>query len=461
MKQGDIVTVKITDLNTNGEGVGRVEGKVVFVPDTVTGDCVQARVERVKNKYVTGTLRNVLASSEHRIRPRCMVADKCGGCQWQHIDEAYQRQAKQQQVLQAMQRIGGFDNLEIAPILHQEKSLNYRNKSTYPLKLSATGKVQAGYYRKGSHKLINLNQCPVQDERLHPLLAEVKKDIHYRGWSIYDETTSQWQLRHLALRIGIRTGEMLLTLVSTDDKLPDLSEQAAIWLDRYPGLVGVCLNLNRDRTNVIFGKETRTIAGESSISEIFAGVKLQIAADTFFQVNTVAAEMLLEYIVQQLQLRGDEVLLDAYCGIGTFTLPLSQKVKYAVGIEYSETSVAQARQNAELNQIRNVEFIEGKVAESLQNLKIKPNIVLLDPPRKGCSSQTIESLLQLKPETIVYISCKPATLARDSKLLVESGEYILSHVRSADFFPQTTHVESVAIFKKTARVEEKLSVSLE
>ena len=448
MKQGDLVTVKIADLNTSGEGVGRIDGKVVFVPNTVTGDCLQVRITQVKPKYAKALPQNLLVASEHRIRPRCIVADKCGGCQWQHIDETYQREAKRQQVIQALQRLGGFTDLKVEPILYADNSLNYRNKSTYPLKLSETGKVQAGYYRKGSHKIVNLNQCPVQDARLHPLLKEVKQDIHYQGWSIYDETTHQWQLRHLSLRIGIRTGEMLLTLVSTDDKLPNLKKQANAWLERYPNLVGVCLNLNSDRTNSIFGHKTLTIAGKPDIKEIFAGIELSILADTFFQVNTVAAEMLLNSIIQQLNLQGNELIVDAYCGIGTFTLPLAKLVKQAIGIESLAASVSQAQHNAKINQINNVKFYTGKVADCLETLDFRPDIIILDPPRKGCNSQVINSLLAMQPAKIVYISCKPATLARDLKAIVNSGIYRLNFLQSADFFPQTTHVESVAILEK-------------
>lgn len=448
MKQGDLVTLKITDLNTDGEGVGRVNTTVVFVPDTVPGDCIQVRITQVRANYVKAVLQNILVPSGHRIRPRCIVADKCGGCQWQHIEENYQREAKRKQVEQALQRIGGFTELDIEPILCTSNSLHYRNKATYPLKLSNTGKVQAGYYRKGSHKIVNLNQCPVQDERLNTLLKEVKQDIHHQGWSIYDETTHQWQLRHLSLRIGTHTGEMLLTLISTDDKLPNLEKQAQAWLDKYPNLVGVCLNINSDRSNIVFGNTTQTIVGKPDIKEIFAGIELRILSDTFFQVNTVAAEMLLNLIIQQLNLQGDEVLVDAYCGIGTFTLPLAKLVKQAIGIESLASSVNQAKQNAKINQITNVEFILGKVANSLQELSIKPNIVVLDPPRKGCNPQVIETLLEMQPSKIVYISCKPATLARDVKILVNSGIYHLSFIRSADFFPQTTHIESVAILER-------------
>ncbi len=448
MKQGDLVTLKITDLNSSGEGVGRVDGKVVFVADTITGDCVQVRVDKVKNKYARAVLKNIFTSSEYRIRPRCIVADKCGGCQWQHIDETYQREAKQKQVTEALQRIGKLEPVEITPILFAPQTLNYRNKSTYSLKLSATGKVQAGYFRKGSHKIVNLNQCPVQDERLHPLLTNIKQDIHYQGWSIYDETDHQWQLRHLSLRIGVNTGEMLLTLISTDAELPNLEKQAQEWLEQYPKLVGVCLNINSDRTNVIFGRETKTIAGKAYLKEIFSGVELAIGADTFFQINTTAAEMLLQKIIEQLDLQGSEVLVDAYCGIGTFTLPLAKLVQKALGIESSLSSVEQAINNARINQIENVEFLEGKVEDCLSQLAFKPDLVILDPPRKGCQPKVIETLLSIQPNKIVYVSCNPATLARDLKILIDSGIYQLDYVQCADFFPQTKHVETVVILTK-------------
>lgn len=448
MKQGDLVTIKITDLNSSGEGVGRVDGKVVFVPDTVTGDCVQVRVSQVKSKYARAVLKSIFASSEHRIRPRCIVADKCGGCQWQHISQIYQREAKQKQVSAALQRIGGLDLVEVAPILFAPQTLNYRNKSTYSLKLSASGKVQAGYFQKGSHKIVNLNQCPVQDERLHPLLKNIKQDIHYQGWSIYDETNHQWQLRHLSLRIGANTGEMLLTLISTDDQLPNLEKQAHAWLEQYPNLVGVCLNINSDRTNVIFGQNTKTIAGKAYLREIFAGIELEIRADTFFQINTPAAEMLLQKIIEQLNLQGSEVLVDAYCGIGTFTLPLAKLVQKSLGVESSASSVEQAINNARINQIDNVDFLEGKVEDCLDRLAFKPDVVILDPPRKGCQPKVIETLLSIQPDKIAYVSCNPATLARDLKILVDSGIYKLKYIQPADFFPQTKHVETLVILTK-------------
>ena len=447
-QQGQLVEMVITDLNDTGEGVGRLDGRVVFVPDTVSGDRVLVRLVRVKSNYAQGKLHQLLEPSPHRIRPRCIVADKCGGCQWQPIDYHYQLKVKQNLVVQALERIGGFTSPPVAPVLASDVDLSYRNKATYPLKRSATGHVQAGYYQKGSHQLINLNQCPIQDSRLNPLLAEIKQDIEQQGWSIYDENRHQGKLRHLSLRIGRRTGEMLLTLVTTDWGLTNLNAQAQNWLIRYPNLVGVCVNRNPHRSNVIFGEETRCIAGQPSLREEFAGLEFHLRPDTFFQVNTEVAEGLLNVIVEQLALTGDEVLVDAYCGIGTFTLPLAKRVREAIGLEVQPTSVEQAQHNAQLNGINNVMFKAGSVETLLPQVGIAPDVVLLDPPRKGCDRTVIDTLIHTSPKHIVYISCKPATLARDLKLLCQTDIYQLTHVQPADFFPQTPHVECAAFLAR-------------
>lgn len=448
-QQGELVEVLISDLNDTGEGVGRWGDRVVFVPDTVPGDRVIVRLIRVKPQYAHGKRCELLEASPYRIRPSCIVADKCGGCQWQHIAYEYQLQAKRNQVIQALERIGGFSQPPVDPVLAAPSALDYRNKATYPLGISATQQVQAGYYQKGSHQLINLNQCPVQDSRLNPLLADVKQDIQKLGWQVYDEHRHKGQVRHLGLRIGRRTGEMLLTLVVKDWDLPEIAAQAQEWLNRYPQLVGVSLNRNPERTNAIFGSETRCIAGRTYLVEEFAGVKFQVRPDTFFQVYTESAEALLQVIMQQLNLQGDELLVDAYCGIGTLTLPLSQQVQQAIGLEVQLEAVEQARINAELNGINNVTFQAGAVEKLLPQLGIAPDIVLLDPPRKGCDRSVIDTLLQSAPPRIVYVSCKVATLARDLKLLCQTGAYQLTRVQSADFFPQTAHVECAAFLVRT------------
>jgi 23S rRNA (uracil1939-C5)-methyltransferase len=448
-KQGELIEIEIADLSNTGEGVGRFEELVVFVPDTVPGDRIIVRLIHVKPKYAHGKLHQLVQASPYRVRPSCIVADKCGGCQWQHINYEYQLVAKHHQVIQAIQRIGGFVNPIVDPVLTASTALGYRNKATYPLGTSATGQVQAGYYQKGSHQLVNLNQCPVQDPRLNPLLAEVKQDIQHRGWSIYDERKHQGLIRHLGLRIGRRTGEMLLTLVVTDWKLPGIAEQAQEWLQRYPQLVGVSLNRNSDRTNAIFGAETRCLAGVPYLREIFTDLEFQVRPNTFFQVYTETAEALLEVIKSELNLQGNELLIDAYCGIGTLTLPLAKQARQAIGLELQPAAVEQANFNAQHNKIENVSFQVGAVEKLLPAMEMIPDVVLLDPPRKGCDRAVIDSLLRSKPLSIVYVSCKVSTLARDLRLLCQDGQYTITRIQPADFFPQTAHVEVAAFLVRS------------
>lgn len=479
-QQGQLVEITITDLTDSGDGVGRYDEKVVFVPDTVPGDRLLARLTVVKPKYAYGKLHQLLEKSKYRIKPYCIVADKCGGCQWQHISYEYQLQAKQNQVIQALKRIGELTLSAVAPTLASPAAFGYRNKATYPLSISTTGKVKAGYYQKGSHKLINLNQCPIQDQRLNPLLKEIKEDIARQGWKIYDEHKHTGIVRHLSLRIGNNTGEILLTLVVNGDQeeakelLPGIEAQAQKWLQDYSRLVGVCLNYNSKATNTIFGQQTVCVAGRSYLWEKFGGLEFQLTPDTFFQVNTKTAEKLIELVIQELVLNGSEVIVDAYCGIGTFTLPLAKYLQQvgvsdndsiekvgedlseigaaqgmAIGLEVQPVAIKQAQFNAEINHLTNVSFYEGKVENLLPQLEVKPDVVLLDPPRKGCDRSVLETLLQILPERIVYISCKPATLARDLKFLCSTGKYELSKVQPVDFFPQTSHVECAAFLVRS------------
>lgn len=441
--QGDLVELDIHDLSSDGNGVGRIDNQVVFIPDTVNGDRLSARLVRVKKKHSEGKLEKLITPSPHRIRPRCIVADKCGGCQWQHIDYSYQLEAKYNFVIQTLTRIGGFQNPNvIKPI--PSNDLGYRNKATYPLAISEIGNLQAGYYRKGSHKIINLNQCPIQDQRLNPLLTEIKQDLQNLGIPIYNEKNQKGALSHLSFRIGVNTGEILLILISKHKNLPQLDQQAEYWLSRYPNLVGITLNYNPQHNNVIFGDETFLLAGKPYIKEIFSGLTLQLRSETFFQVNTPTAETLLTEIFNQLQLQGNEIFVDAYCGIGTFTLPFAQKVKMAIGIELQKTSVEQAVINADTNHITNVEFLLGSTEKLLSSLDVEPDLVFLDPPRKGCHIEVINTLLEIKPQRIVYLSCNISTLARDLKLFCENDIYQLKLVKTADFFPQTSHIECAA-----------------
>lgn len=444
--QGQLIELTIASLSATGDGVGRYGEQVVFVPDTVPGDRVAVRLLQVKPRYAHAQIETLMISSPDRVRPPCIVADKCGGCQWQPVSYTQQLAAKQAQVSEALERIGKFKHPPVAPILAAPSPLAYRNKVTYPLR-QVNHRVQAGYYRKGSHRLINLNQCPVQDDRLNPFLADVKQDLQQRGWPIYDEHTHRGLLRHLSLRVGRRTGEILLTLVTTDWHLPDFKTQAEEWLQRYPALVGVCLNRNSDRTNAIFGGETRCIAGRPVLREQFAGLEFEIGSETFFQVYTEQAERLVQILLERLQLQGTERIVDAYCGIGTLSLPIARQAAQVIGLEIHPATVAQAEQNAIRNGLTNVRFYAGPVEQQLPQLHLLPDILVLDPPRKGCDRRVIEHLSQLRPPRLVYMSCNPATLARDLHLLCQANPYELEQIQPADFFPQTAHVEALAFLR--------------
>lgn len=457
-QQGATLTLAIEDLNDAGDGVGRWEDRVVFVPGTVPGDRAVVRLVRVKPRYGQGQLEQLLEPASDRIRPACIVADKCGGCQWQHVSYGAQLLAKQQQVEQALSRIGGFTAPPVLPIAAAPTPLGYRNKATYPV---APGnkppQIRAGYYRQGSHRIVNLNQCPIQDPRLDPILAQVKRDIEARGWVPYREEKHRGLVRHVALRIGHHTGEVLLTLVARQaEGLPGVAEQARQWRDRFPAIVGVCLNINPRRTNVIFGDHTECLSGQGFLTEQLDGLAFQIRPDTFFQVNTAQAETAIAILRHELQLTGSETLVDAYCGVGTLTLPLARSltadVGRAIGIELQGAAITQARANAAANGLGDrVEFWPGKVEDQLPELLeagIAPDVVLLDPPRRGCQPAVLAALRAIAPPRIAYTSCKPATLARDLQLLCAEGTYRLTHVQPLDFFPQTPHVEAIAFLER-------------
>ncbi|MBD2186640.1 23S rRNA (uracil(1939)-C(5))-methyltransferase RlmD [Pseudanabaena mucicola] len=448
LQQGQKITLTIDDLADSGDGVGRYENIAIFVPNTVPGDRIAAKLEFVKKNFAHASIEKILTPSNDRVRPSCIVADKCGGCQWQAVSYSAQLRTKQNIVLQALQRIGGFDSdaLEeiLSPIVGAADSLHYRNKVTYPLATGRDGNLKAGYYQKGSHKIVNLNQCPAQDERLDPMLAELKMDIHNQCWEIYDENTHTGLLRHLGLRIGRSTGEILITIVSRDWDVPNLGVFAQTWLERYDKVVGVILNCNPDKTNAIFGRDSRCIAGRDYLLEKFAGLTFRLRGDTFFQIYTEQAEQMLKIIEAELNLEGTEVLLDAYAGIGTIALPLAEQVKQAIAIEIQPQATAQGKLNAELNGIDNVVFHTGKVEELITKLDLHPDIVILDPPRKGCEPEVINYLRSNPPARLVYVSCNPATQARDLKMLCEGGRYQLTRLQPIDFFPQTSHVEAIA-----------------
>ena len=455
LRPGQLLEQAVTGLAHDGRGVVNLGAGVAFVPGALPGEQIRLRLLNRSRRLWQGELLDVLESSPDRSRPPCILAERCGGCSVQHLSSSAQHHWKRQKVKDALQRIGGLAEAAplVAPVLGQASGFGYRNRAILPLERREDGCLRAGYYRPGSHRIVNLNHCPVLDPRLDALIAPLKQDLEATGWPVDRHLADGGGLRHLALRIGQHTGELLITLVSSHRSLPGLDQLATTWMDRWPELVGVCLNLQERANNVLLGPETLTVTGRPWLQEQFAGLRLTIGADTFFQVNTVMAEQVVPLILQALASQTPGRLVDAYCGIGTYSLPVAAAGWQVEGIEVAPSAVALAKRNAIQNGLEaRCRFQEGPVAELLQPCLTRCDALLVDPPRKGLDPQVLATILAEPPEQLLYLSCDPATLARDlAQLVGGSGPYGLEGLQPLDFFPQTTHVETLAILRRQAR----------
>ena len=451
---GEKLQLEITDLGHDGQGVGRHDGQVVFVSGALPGDTVQVRLQAVARRHLVGQLQRVLTPSPQRRRPPCILADNCGGCSLQPLNDAAEAAWKQRSLEQTLQRIGGL-SAPVRPLLAADPTLGYRNRALVPLERSADGTLRAGYYRRGSHRIVNMARCPVLDPRIDAMIAPLKADLEASDWPIDrhggdPDAVEGPGLRHLGLRVGVATGELLLTLISSHDDLPGLEALADAWRQRWPALVGVCLNLQPLPTNRLMGDETRAIRGRDWLNETFCGLRLRIAADTFFQVNTRQAERLVPHVMEALGPGpGDASLLDAYCGIGTYSLPLAAAGWHVTGLELHPRAVAMARLNAAANELEGrAQFEQADVPLVLEERLQGMQALVLDPPRKGLSPAATAAILAAPPRRIAYLSCDPAALARDLAQLCASGVYRLNWVQPIDFFPNTSHVEALAALER-------------
>jgi len=447
LKLGQTLGLSIDGCSHDGQGVGRWNDLVTFVPGALPGERVTARLRRQAKRHLEADLLSVDQASPDRERPACILADRCGGCSLQHCSAAGQVRLKTDTVQQTLHRLAGIE-LQLPPLWPAAATLGYRNRALIPLERTAEGQLRAGYYRRGSHRIVNMNHCPVLDPRLDALIAPIKADLEASGWPVDVNLSGDGGLRHLALRVGHHTGEVLITLVSSHGHLPGLEEQGALWMARWPQVVGVGLNLQPRPTNVVLGPQTQLLAGRGWLLERFADIELRIAADTFFQVNTQQAERLVPLLCSFFAVHTEPCIVDAYCGIGTFSLPLAAAGARVVGLELHATSVEQAIANASRNQLGRAAFIQGDVAALLPGQLAQADGVVVDPPRKGLSDATLSALISHGPRRMAYISCNPATLARDLAQLCEPGPYRLLQVQPVDFFPQTSHVECVALLEQ-------------
>jgi 23S rRNA (uracil1939-C5)-methyltransferase len=452
-RPGDQLELVVTGLNHRAEGVSRLpQGQVCFVPGALPGEVVRVKLSHPARRHWLAELVAVVQPSEERCRPACILAARCGGCSLQHWSAQAQSQWKQQVVVDALERIGHLRTF-VRPILAAAEPLAYRNRAVIPVERTNEGLLRAGYYRRGSHRIVNMNRCPVLDPRLDALIAPLKQDLERSGWPASPDAMGEGGLRHLALRVGRGTGELLITLISSHDNLPDLDALASRWMERWPSLVGVCLNLQPRPTNTLMGEFTRTVDGRGWVQEDFAGLRLHIGADTFFQVNTSQAERVVPLLSQALQRlrggRGAGVLVDAYCGIGTYSLPLARDGWQVRGLERNPEAVRLARLNADKNKLsERCRFDAVDVDAALADQLPGSDVLFVDPPRKGLDPRTLAVVLASPPPVLLYLSCDPATLARDLGLLTERGGYTLEEVQPIDFFPQTSHVETLAVLHR-------------
>ena len=448
-KPGLVVELEAIDLDRDGNGLARWNNWVIVVPGLLPGETASVQLQqRSKSRWLSRLMQR-RTESQARRKPPCILASDCGGCTLQHVDEPSQLGWKQGVLTAAMQRIGSV-NHPVKPVMAPDKGLGYRNRALIPLRRAENGSLRMGYFRRGSHRVVNLNRCPVVDPRLDALIAPLKKDIDASALPADHDLTSGDALRHLGLRIGHHTGEILITIVSSTH-WPALEQMAQAWVTRFPQVRGVTLNLQPQRTNLVLGPKTQLLDGENSIRERFCDLTLQLGTTTFFQINTLQAERIVRCISDWLSSQNPSGrVIDAYCGIGTISLPLAERGLQVFGIEINPDSIDQARMNAARNGLtERTAFVAGDVARLLRAELSACSALVVDPPRRGLDSSVVDAILENPPELVAYLSCNVATQARDlNRLLNPQGCYALEHLQPIDFFPQTTHLENLALLRR-------------
>lgn len=447
VQAGKTYEVKINGLGSSAEGVGRIEDFTVFVPYALPEETVEVRIEEVKKSYAKGRLVRVIKASPERIEPKCAIYDKCGGCQLQHLSYEGQMQVKQQQVVDAITRIGGLQ-VPVLPLIGAAEPWNYRNKMQFPVGKNQ-GKISIGCYAQGSHDIIDTQDCSIQKTLNNDIVNAVREVAERLHLTAYDEHRHLGLLRHVVGRVG-KNGECMIVLVTSTRELRCAREIVKLLRKRLPKLVSVQQNVQTYHNNVIMGRETNLLWGRPTITDTIGSLTFHISPRSFFQVNTQQAEVLYNKAMEFANLTGQETVIDAYCGTGTITLFLARKARKVYGIEIVKPAIKDAEKNARDNRIKNAEFIVGDATDvmpRLYNQGIRADVVVVDPPRAGCTPVVLETFANMKPDRIVYVSCNPASLARDIAILDKLG-YAAKKVQPVDMFPMTSHVECVALLQR-------------
>ncbi|MBQ8804391.1 MAG: 23S rRNA (uracil(1939)-C(5))-methyltransferase RlmD [Tyzzerella sp.] len=454
MKKNEKIVVTIEDIGVSGEGIGKVDGYTLFVKDAVIGDTVEAVITKAKKNYGYAKMLRILEASNYRVEKKCPVARQCGGCQIQELSYEAQLDFKAKKVYGNLERIGGFApeflDTVMEPICGMEEPFYYRNKAQFPIGTDKQGNIVTGFYAGRTHSIISNTECALGVSVNQEILHIVLDFMNQHGISAYDETMQRGLVRHVLIRYGFKTGEIMVCLVINGDKIPK-SEKLVDKLTQIQGMTSITYSVNKENTNVIMGKEIGILWGQGYITDYIGDVKYQISPLSFFQVNPVQTEKLYGLALEYADLKGEETVWDLYCGIGTISLFLAQKAKKVYGVEIIPQAIDDARNNAKINGIENAEFFVGKAEEVLPEQyevnHVYADVIVVDPPRKGCDETLLRTMVHMKPERIVYVSCDSATLARDLKYLCEHG-YELKKVKPVDQFPHTVHVETVIMLQK-------------
>ena len=473
MKKNEKIVVKIEDIGVSGEGIGKVDGYTLFVKDALIGDTVEVVITKAKKNYGYAKMLKVLEASPNRVEKRCPVARQCGGCQIQELAYGAQLDFKMKKVYGNLERIGGFApeflDTVMEPICGMDEPFYYRNKAQFPIGTDKNGNIVAGFYAGRTHQIIPNMECALGvdvNQEILQIVVDFMNEFHV---SAYDEETQRGLVRHVLIRFGFKTKEIMVCLVINGDKIPK-SEILVDKLTQIPGMTSITYSVNKENTNVIMGKEIGILWGQGYITDYIGDVKYQISPLSFYQVNPVQTEKLYGLALEYAELEGNETVWDLYCGIGTISLFLAQKAKKVYGVEIVPQAIEDARNNAKINDIENAEFFVGKAEEVLPSYytqyekehgqKAYADVIVVDPPRKGCDETLLDTMVQMQPKRIVYVSCDSATLARDLKYLCEHG-YEIQKVKPVDQFPHTVHVETVCLLSKLHEAKHHVNVTLD
>lgn len=461
MNKNDIVTVEITDIGVSGEGIGHVDGYTLFIKDAVIGDVIEAKVMKAKKNYGYARLMKVITPSEYRVEPKCAFARRCGGCQIQEMSYDRQLVFKDQKIRGNLERIGGFTKDQIdtvmQPVVGMEHPFGYRNKAQFPFGTDKEGNPITGFYAGRTHDIIANTDCALGVEQNKEILEIILQYMRENKIKSYDEKTGKGLIRHALIRYGFKTKEIMVCLVINGKKLPK-AERLIEKLIQIEGMTSITISPNTRRDNVIMGDSYEILWGQGYITDYIGNVKYQISPLSFYQVNPVQTEKLYGLALEYADLKGDETVWDLYCGIGTISLFLAQKAKQVYGVEIVPQAIDDAKENAKINAIDNAEFFVGKAEEVLPEYYAEyerehngetahADVIVVDPPRKGCDETLLETIVKMQPEKVVYVSCDSATLARDLKYLCANG-YEIRMCRGVDQFPQSVHVETVCLLSK-------------